>query len=107
MERAEAGFDIELHVLVMDRLSEHFLLGCEPDHAQLGVGGRKGRGKGREEDEVGGGYIGNKQNCVCSSSTKGIKSPVAPMIRPGLGPSSKHRCPCILALIARRVASLM
>jgi hypothetical protein len=50
VERAEAGFDIELHVLVMDRLSEHFLLGCEPDHAQLGVGGRKGRGKGREEE---------------------------------------------------------
>jgi hypothetical protein len=36
VKRAEAGFDIELHVLVMDRLAKLFLLGCEPDHAQLG-----------------------------------------------------------------------
>ena len=45
VKRAEAGFDIELHVLVMDRLAKLFLLGCEPDHAQLG---RKGMREGRE-----------------------------------------------------------
>jgi hypothetical protein len=29
-------------------------------------------------DAVGEGYIGKRQNCVCSSSTKGIKSPESP-----------------------------
>ena len=36
------------------------------------------------------------QNCVSSSTTNGTKSPVSPMIRPGLGPSRIHRCPCLL-----------
>ena len=48
MERAEAGFDIELHVLVMDRLAKRFLLGCKPDHAQLRW---KGIREGRETKE--------------------------------------------------------
>ena len=39
--------------------------------------------------------MGNMQNCVSSSITNGTKSPVSPMIRPGLGPSSIHRCPCL------------
>ena len=44
-------------------------------------------------EDVGGGYMGNMQNCVSS----GTKSPVSPMIRPGLGPSRRiHRCPCLL-----------
>ena len=43
-------------------------------------------------EDVGGGYMGNMQNCVSS----GTKSPVSPMIRPGLGPSRIHRCPCLL-----------
>jgi hypothetical protein len=34
-------------------------------------------------EDLGGGYIGNMQNCVCSSITKGIKSPVSPIMRPG------------------------
>ena len=37
----------------------------------------------RLAEDVGGGYIGNMQNCVCSSITKGIKSPVSPIMRPG------------------------
>ena len=47
-------------------------------------------------EDVGGGYMGNIQNCVSSSITNGTKSPVSPMIRPGLGPSKIHRCPCFL-----------
>ena len=47
-------------------------------------------------EDVGGGYMGNMQNCVSSSITNGTKSPVSPMIRPGLGPSGIHRCPCFL-----------
>jgi hypothetical protein len=47
-------------------------------------------------EDVGGGYIGNMQNCVSSSITNGTKSPVSPMIRPGLGPSRTQRCPCFL-----------
>jgi hypothetical protein len=42
-------------------------------------------------EDVGGGYMGNMQNCVSSSITNGTKSPVSPMIRPGLGPSRIHR----------------
>jgi hypothetical protein len=42
-------------------------------------------------EDVGGGYMGNMQNCVSSSITKGIKSLVSPMMRPGLGPSRIHR----------------
>ena len=38
-------------------------------------------------EDVGGGYMGNMQNCVSSSITNGTKSPESPMIRPGLGPS--------------------
>ena len=37
------------------------------------------------------------QNCVSSSITNGRKSPVSPMMRPGLRPSRIHRCPCFLA----------
>jgi hypothetical protein len=48
-------------------------------------------------EDVGGGYIGNMQNCVSSSITNGMKSPVSPMKRPGLRPSRIHRCPCFLA----------
>ena len=40
--------------------------------------------------------MGNMQNCVSSSITNGTKLPVSPMIRPGLEPSSIHRCPCFL-----------
>jgi hypothetical protein len=40
--------------------------------------------------------MGNMQNCVSSSITNGMKSPVSPMIRPGFGPSSIDRCPCFL-----------
>jgi hypothetical protein len=47
-------------------------------------------------EDVGGGYMGNMQNCVSSSITNGMKSPVSPMIRPGFGPSRIHRCPCFL-----------
>jgi len=36
------------------------------------------------------------QNCVSSSITNGTKSPESPMIRPGFGPSSIDRCPCLL-----------
>jgi hypothetical protein len=49
------------------------------------------------EDGVRGGYIGNMQNCVSSSITNGMKSPVSPMMRPGVRPSRIHRCPCYLA----------
>jgi hypothetical protein len=48
-------------------------------------------------EDVGGGYMGNKQNCVSSSITNGTKSPESPMMRQGLGPSRTHRCPCFLA----------
>jgi hypothetical protein len=48
-------------------------------------------------EDFGGGYMGNMQNCVSSSITKGTKSLVSPMMRPGLGPSRTHRCPCFLA----------
>ena len=48
-------------------------------------------------EDVGGGYMGNIQNCVSSSITNGTKSPVSPMMRPGLRPSRIHRCPCFLA----------
>ena len=48
-------------------------------------------------EDVGGGYIKNMQNCVSSSITNGMKSPVSPMMRPGLRPSRIHRCPCFLA----------
>jgi hypothetical protein len=48
-------------------------------------------------EDVGGGYIGNIQNCVSSSITNEMKSPVSPMMRPGLRPSRIHRCPCFLA----------
>jgi hypothetical protein len=44
-------------------------------------------------EDDGGGYSGNMQNCVCSSTTNGIKSPVWLMMRPGLGPSRMHRRP--------------
>ena len=47
-------------------------------------------------EDVGGGYMGNMQNCVSSSITNGTKSPVSPMMRPGLRPSRIHRCPCFL-----------
>jgi hypothetical protein len=48
-------------------------------------------------EDVGRGYMGNMQNCVSSSITKGTKSLVSPMMGPGLGPSRTHRCPCFLA----------
>ena len=48
-------------------------------------------------EDAGGGYMGNMQNCVSSSITNGTKSPVSPMMRPGLRPSRIHRCPCFLA----------
>jgi hypothetical protein len=48
-------------------------------------------------EDVGGGYMGNIQNCVSSSITKGTKSSESPMMRPGLGPSRIQRCPCFLA----------
>ena len=48
-------------------------------------------------EDVGGGYIKNMQNCVSSSITNGMKSPVSPMMRPGLEPSRIHRCPCFSA----------
>jgi hypothetical protein len=48
-------------------------------------------------EDVGGGYMGNMQNCVSSSITNGMKSPVSPMMRPGIGPSRLHWCPCFFA----------
>ena len=53
-------------------------------------------------EDVGGGYMGNMQNCVSSSITNGTKSPVSPMIRPGLGPSRIHRCPCFLTRTCKK-----
>jgi hypothetical protein len=67
-------------------------------------------------EDVGGGYIGNMQNRVSSSITNGMKSPVALMMRPGLGPSRIHRCPgfsartcekSILAAVGITQASLL
>jgi hypothetical protein len=48
-------------------------------------------------EDVGGGYMGNMQNCVSSSITNGMNCPESPMMRPGLGPSRTHRCPFFLA----------
>ena len=48
-------------------------------------------------EDVGRGYMGNMLNCVSSSITNGMKSPVSLMMRPGLKPSRIHRCPCFLA----------
>jgi hypothetical protein len=67
-------------------------------------------------EDVGGGYMRNMQNCVSYSITNGMKSPVSPMMRPGLRPSRIHRCPCflvrtceksILAAVGITQASLM
>jgi hypothetical protein len=48
-------------------------------------------------EDVGGEYMGNMQNCVSSSITNGMKSPVSAMMGPGLRPSRIHQCPCFLA----------
>ena len=53
-------------------------------------------------EDVGGGYMANMQNCVSSSITKGTKSPLSPMMRPGLRPSRIHRCPCFLLRICEK-----
>ncbi len=57
-------------------------------------------------EDVGGGYSGNMQNCVCSSSTNGIQSQVSPMMRPELGPwvysVGLILCPCVVHKLAQR-----
>jgi len=53
-------------------------------------------------EDVGGGYSGNRQNWVCSSSTNGIKSPESPMMWPGFGPSRIHRRACVFARICEK-----